>query len=215
MDDSDDSTDSDHDEVVDMYGSPGDSTAPNEEGDGAGDDQSAGGAGFGGMPVGPGNEDEEPERTTGRFYVKHTEDVAVTLHDIETTEIVTLVENPGLETHQILDATLVGKQPIEVSYVIDEIHDQQTIPVEYSDEPPTRQVQRLVTDMETGQAAAIEREGEGEIHILHVEPGETGDAAGELDDDETTYKNAARYGVNRVEIRTDEDEGIVSIRYLP
>jgi len=29
------------------------------------------------------------------------------------------------------------------------------------------------------------------------------------------YKNAARYGVERVEIRADEDEGVVAVRYLP
>jgi len=69
--------------------------------------------------------------------------------------------------------------------------------------------------MDEGQAAAIDREGEGEIHILRVEPEHTEHTAEEVHDDEMTYKNAARYGIERVEIRTDEAEGIVSIRYLP
>ena len=166
-------------------------------------------------PLLSGDAPDEMEEVTGRFYVKHTEDVAVTLHEIGTEGIYTLVENPGLEVHQILDATLVENPPLGVSYLIEELHEQRTIPVEYSDEPPTRQVQQLATDMEHDQAAAIEREGEGEIHIIHVAPEDVAETAESLDDDETTYKNAAEFGVERVEIRTDEDAGIVSIRYLP
>lgn len=209
-------TDSD-DEVIGMYGSP----APDDEADESDStetdsqgDESGSGASFPG-PLGDTDEEEEMEAETGRFYVKHTEDVAVTLHEVNTGQIFTLVENPDLEVHQILDATLMENPPLGVSYVIDELHSQETIPVEYSDEPTTTQVRKIVTDMETDQAAAIEREGEGEIHVLNVEPERTSEAAEPLDEDETTYKNAARYGVERVEIRTDEDEGIVSIRYLP
>jgi len=198
------------DDVIGMYGAPGSEDTDDEST--TGDDD---GIDFPG-PLGDTDaDDEEMETETGRFYVKHTEDVAVTLHEVDTGQIFTLVENPDLEVHQILDATIQENPPLGVSYVVDEIHEVKTIPVEYSDEPPTSQVQTLVTDMEYDQAAAIEREGEGEIHVIHVEPAQTADAAADLDDDETTYKNAARFGVERVEIRTDEDEGIVSIRYLP
>ena len=198
------------DDVAEMYGSP-------DAGEDGGDE---GGDGYGAnldmdSPLLSGDAPDEMEEVTGRFYVKHTEDVAVTLHEIGTEGIYTLVENPGLEVHQILDATLVENPPLGVSYLIEELHEQRTIPVEYSDEPPTRQVQQLATDMEHDQAAAIEREGEGEIHIIHVAPEDVAETAESLDDDETTYKNAAEFGVERVEIRTDEDAGIVSIRYLP
>jgi len=211
------------DDVVDMYGSPGGGTAPGTTGDESGssdanaddgDDEPGGGSNLGAPLLGD-DEGEEMEEVTSRFYVKHTEDVAVTLHEIDSEQIYTLIENPGLETHQILDATIAENPPLGVSYVLEEIHSEETIPVEYSDEPPTRQVQQIVTDMEHGQAVAIEREGEGEIHVLHVDPDDTADAAEGIDDDETTYKNAARYGIDRVEVRTDEEEGIVSIRYLP
>lgn len=198
------------DDVAEMYGSP-------DAGEDGGDE---GGDGYGAnldmdSPLLSGDAPDEMEEVTGRFYVKHTEDVAVTLHEIGTEGIYTLVENPGLEVHQILDATLVENPPLGVSYLIEELHEQRTVPVEYSDEPPTRQVQQLATDMEHDQAAAIEREGEGEIHIIHVAPEDVAETAEYLDDDETTYKNAAEFGVERVEIRTDEDAGIVSIRYLP
>lgn len=198
------------DDVPGMYGTPGggDSDGTDDEPD---DEQV--GANLD-APV-LGSESEEMEEVTGRFYVKHTEEIAVTLHEIGTEQIYTLVENPGLETHQILDATIAENPPLGVSYVVEEIHSQETLPVEYSDEPPTRQVQRLVTDMEHDQAVAIEREGEGEIHILHVAPDDVAATAEYVDDDERTYKNAARFGVERVEVRTDEEQGIVSIRYLP
>jgi hypothetical protein len=207
------------DEVIGMYGSPApedaedtdesESAEPAPEDDDAGSDTSFPG------PLGDTDEKEEMETETGRFYVKHTEDVAVTLHEVNTGQIFTLVENPDLEVHQILDATLMENPPLGVSYVIDELHSQETIPVEYSDEPPTGQVQKIATDMDTDQVVAIEREGEGEIHVLNVDPERTSEAAEPLEEDETTYKNAARYGVERVEIRTDEDAGVVSIRYLP
>jgi len=215
-DDTTGSTDPD-DEVIGMYGSPGTDDDTAEGADTTGEEQTdddSSSADFPG-PLGDTDEKEEMETETGRFYVKHTEDVAVTLHEVNTGQIFTLVENPDLAVHQILDATLKENPPLGVSYVIDELHAQETIPVEYSDEPPTNQVQTLVTDMETDQAAAIEREGEGEIHVIHVDPEKTSEAAEPLDEDETTYKNAARYGVDRVEIRTDDEKGIVSIRYLP
>lgn len=201
-------------DVIGMYGSPGpdETETSDSETEPVHDQEDS--EGLPG-PLGDSDPDEEMETETGRFYVKHTEDVAVTLHEVNTGQIFTIVENPELEVHQILDATLMENPPLGVSYVIDELHEQRTIPIEYSDEPPTSQVQKLVRDMETDQAAAIEREGEGEIHVIHVDPEKTAEAAEDLDEDEMTYKNAARYGVERVEIRTDEEDGIVSVRYLP
>ena len=204
-DESADATEED-DPVASMYDqeTPGDSD--DEESDGTP-------AGFGGELLG--DNSDEPETSAGTFYVKHTEETAVTLHEIDTSQIFTLVENPGLETHQIIEATLMAQPPMQVSYLIKELESQRTIPVETSPEPPTTRVMKLGREMDEGQAAAIDREGEGEIHILRVEPEHTEHTAAEVHDDEMTYKNAARYGIERVEIRTDEAEGIVSIRYLP
>ena len=162
-----------------------------------------------------GEADSEPETVGGRFYVKYTTDSSVTLHEVDTGQICTLVENPDVDTHDIIDATLVAQPPMEVSYLVDELHDRYSIPVETSPEPPTRQVREMGAEMDEMEAVAIEREGEGEIHILGVEPGNVEQTVEELHEDEMTYKNAARYGVDRVEIRADEEAGIVSVRYLP
>lgn len=163
----------------------------------------------------PGEEPKGPERATGVYYVKYAQEGAVTLHDVSTSQIFTLIENPGVETHHIIEATLVAQPPMEVSYLIEELHDHRQIPVERSPEPPTQRVREIATEMEPMQAVALDREGTGEIHVLRVEPENTEQTADELDEDEMTYKNAARYGIERVEVRTDADAGVVSIRYLP
>jgi hypothetical protein len=104
---------------------------------------------------------------------------------------------------------------MEVSYLVDEMDDHYSIPVETSPEPPTSHVRDIAMDLDFGESIPIDREGEGEIHILRIEPDDVERVADELHTDELTYKNAARYAVGRVEIRTDDEDGVVSIRYLP
>lgn len=167
-----------------------------------------------GQPSGDDGNGSESEPATGSFYVKHAADGSVTLQDIDTAQIFTLTENPGFETHEIVEASLVAQPPMELSYVVDELETSYTVPVETSPEPPTRQVRETAAEMDPTEAVVIEREGEGEIHVLRVEPDAVVQTTEELHEDEMTYKNAARSGVERVEIRTDES-GIVSVRYLP
>jgi len=157
----------------------------------------------------------EPDTASGTFYVKYAKESAVTLHEVNSGQIFTLIKNPGVEAHDIIEASLVAQPPMEVSYLVDELEDQYSIPVETSPEPPTSHVHDIALDLAFGESLAIDREGEGEIHILRIEPDDVGRVAEELHSDETTYKNAARYAVGRVEIRTDDEDGIVSIRYLP
>ncbi|MEF8813880.1 MAG: DUF5812 family protein [Halovenus sp.] len=161
------------------------------------------------------DEEAPPEPESGVFYVKYAEDAAATLHEVDTSQIYTVLQHPDFERHEIVEATLIAVPPMEVSYTLDELHSRRTVPVETSPEQPTTQVRDIAAEMEEGQAAAIDREGEGEIHILRVNPEWTERTVDELSDDEMTYKNAARYGMERVEIRADEDDGIVAIRYLP
>jgi hypothetical protein len=203
-----------------------DSTPPGatEEAESAEPDESKG---PGDVPFGPGgggslpadapisDSDEPPEPEHGLFYVKYAEGVSATLHEVNTGQIYTLIENPDFEQHEIVEASLIAQPPMEVSYTINDIESRRTVPVETSPESPTTQVTNIAGDMEPGQAVAIDREGEGEIHILRVESDQVAQTADELPDDEMAYKNAARYGMDRVEIRTDEEAGVVAIRYLP
>jgi len=161
------------------------------------------------------DEDSPPEPESGLFYVKFAEDAAATLHEVNSGQIYTVIQHPEFERHEVVQATLVAVPPMEVSYTVDELHSRRTVPVETSPERPTRHVRDVADDLEEGEAVAIDREGEGEIHILRVAPERTEGTVDELTADEMPYKNAARYGVERVEIRADEDEGVVAVRYLP
>jgi len=192
------------DELVGMYEQP-----PSGGEDGRTDDTSTR------LDAPVGETPSEPETSSGTFYVKYATDVSVTLHEVNTGQIFTLIENPGVEDHDIVEATLEAQPPMEVSYLVDELESIDSVPVETSPEPPTRQVRQAAAEMDEMEAVAIDREGNGEIHVLRVDPENVEQTAEELHEDEMTYKNAARYdAVNRVEIRTDES-GIVSVRYLP
>jgi hypothetical protein len=160
-------------------------------------------------------EPEEPETKRGTYYVKYAEDSAVTLHDVETAEICQLIENPGFQDHEIVEATLMAQPPMEVSYVVKELHDQYAVDVDIISEPPTTQTLEIAEQMDEDEVIAFEREGEGEIHVLKLDSDSVESTVGVLDEDEQPYKNAARNGVDRVEIRSDADAGVIAIRYLP
>jgi hypothetical protein len=201
----------DEESVAGMYDDSDSSPSPVRPGE-AYDDDDDNSTGLTGPMA---EEPEEPETRSGVYYVKYAEDRAVTLHNIETTEICTLAENPGLEAHEIIEATLIAQPPMEVSYLIKDLEDHYTIDVETSPEPPTAQVMDIADQMDEDEVIAIEREGNGEIHILKIAPDDVERIAHSLDDDEKPYKNAVDVGVDRVEVRSEAEEGIVSIRYLP
>lgn len=160
-------------------------------------------------------EPEEPETKYGTYYVKYAEDGAVTLHNVETAEIVTLSENPGFVDHEIVEVTLIAQPPMEVSYLVKELHDQWKVDVEISSLSPTTQTLKIADEMDEDEVIAFEREGDGEVHVLKIEPDRVEPTVDVLDEDEQPYKNAARNDVDHVEIRSDEDAGVIAIRYLP
>jgi hypothetical protein len=211
---------------IGMYGEPGDEGFVSSEPDGetaeGGDEsgESEDGEGEGKSPrfdTPLVSEDSgEPETAYGTFYVKYAEDTALTLHEVETGQIFTVIENPGIETHEIIEASLIAQPPMQVSYLIDDLDAQYSIAVEVSEEAPTQTVRELAGELDTGESLPINRKGKGEIHILRVDPDEVERIVEELPEDELTHKNAARYDdVDRVEIRSDAEMGLVSVRYLP
>jgi hypothetical protein len=215
--------DDETDDVASMYNTdgkvgPGDVPSPDSETDTAGQNDTDGDSAEleGTAPkVEAGGKDLED--ITGTFYVKYVTEKSVTLHEVNTAQICTLIENPGFERHEIVEAVLQEQPPMGVSYLVEHLENQYTIPVEYNDESPTKQVTEFgVEELDVGEAVQIEREGKGKIHVLKVEPEQTETSVEGLLDDGATYKNAARYdNVERVEIRSDEQAGVVSVRYLP
>jgi hypothetical protein len=150
--------------------------------------------------------------TQGRFIVTQADDASAVLQDVESGKIHTLADDPGLERHEVIEATLVTEPPMEVVWTVDEIDDRWSITVERSPETPTAQARDLAGE-EVGDLVTRERAGEGEVHVITVPPERTGDAAADVVEDGATLTRAARMGVNRVEVRAAD--GVVSVRYLP
>ncbi|MFC7026522.1 DUF5812 family protein [Halomicroarcula sp. GCM10025324] len=148
----------------------------------------------------------------GTFLVVHAEAATVTLRDVADSQVLTLLDNPGVEAGEVVDATVEAEPPMEVTYTA-EIREQRTIPVERVDLEPTAQTKSLAADQPVGELTTRERAGEGEIHVLTVADEQTDAAAEDVVEDEATVTRAARLGVDRVEVRTAA--GVVSVRYLP
>lgn len=151
----------------------------------------------------------------GTFLVTNVDEESVVLRDVTDSQVHTLDENPGVETGEILEATIEPQPPMEVVWQVVELQAQRTIPVEESMEPPTRRAQELGADQPEGEVTREERAGTGEVHVLTVPPEGTADAVADVLADEETVARAARLEVVRVEVRADADAGIVSVRYLP
>lgn len=151
----------------------------------------------------------------GTFLVTSADEESVVLRDVTDSQVHTLADNPGVDAGEVLEATIEPQPPMEVVWEVVELHDQRTIPVEESREPPTRQVQEIGADQPAGEVTRQERAGTGEVHVITVPPTETADAVADVLEDEETVARAARLDVVRVEVRADEDAGVVSVRYLP
>ena len=149
----------------------------------------------------------------GTFLVTHADEASVTLRDVVDSQVLTLSENPGLETGTVVEATLEAEPPMEVTYAVADLAAEREIPVAVVDLEPTQQAKDIAADQPVGELTTQERAGTGELHVLTVSDGEAAATAQEVAADEETVARAGRLGVDRVEIRTTT--GVVSVRYLP
>jgi len=159
------------------------------------------------------SESDTAEEKSGTFLVTHAAAESAVLSDVSNTQVHTLSENPGLSEGEVIEATVSADPPMGVTFSVVAVIEQQTIPVEKSEEPPTQQELELAADLDTGDLATTERAGIGEIHVLSVPESDTADAVTDVLEDQATVERAARIGVNRVEIRSTA--GVVAVRYLP
>ncbi|GKZ13103.1 hypothetical protein BG842_17550 [Haladaptatus sp. W1] len=150
---------------------------------------------------------------TSTFLVTHAEDDSAVLKDVHDGQVHTLSSNPGVEADDAIEATVEPEPPMEVTWTAVEIDERRSLTVHESDEPPTSHERDIADEQEVGDLERTERAGIGEIHVLSVPPEETEDAVADVLDDEGTLSRAARLGVNRVEVRSED--GTVSVRYLP
>lgn len=145
------------------------------------------------------------------FLVTNADEETATLRDVADQQVITLSANPGLAADELIEATVEPEPPLEVAYRVVDIERQWTIPVERSPESPTKLSRDIAADQEIGEITRRERAGEGEFHVLTVPDADA--AATDVVEDVATVERAARLGVDRVEVRTDD--GVVTVRYLP
>jgi hypothetical protein len=160
------------------------------------------------------NEGAEPaDERDGRFVVTHADEASAVLKDVDSGQVHTLAENPGVESREVIEGVVAPEPPMEVSYRLVEIEDRRQLSIEESPEPPTQQERELAAEQAVGEVTRRDRAGTGELHVLTVPDEETEAAVADVRDDEATLARAARLGVDRVEIRSEA--GVVSVRYLP
>lgn len=151
----------------------------------------------------------------GTFLVTHADEDSAVLRDVVDSQVHTLSENPGVEGDGVVEARLEPEPPMGVTWQLVEMQAERTIPVEQSEERPTQQAREIAKRQAVGEITRQERAGEGELHVLTVPVDHTSDAVADVLEDEQTRARAARLGVARVEVRADDTDGIVSVRYLP
>jgi hypothetical protein len=151
----------------------------------------------------------------GRFLVTHADADSAVLKAVDGGQVHTLADNPGVEADDVVEATLAPEQPLEVSWRAVECEVEGSVGVERSPEPPTQLAYDLAADQPVGEVTRRERAGDGELHVLTLEPGSVEAAVEEVAADEATRTMAARVGARRVELRWDDDAGVCSVRYLP
>ncbi|WP_330632600.1 DUF5812 family protein [Halocatena halophila] len=155
------------------------------------------------------------EATTSTFLITHADDDSAMARDVHSGQVHPLADNPGVEAGDVIEATVAPEPPLELTWQVIEVDDRRTIPVKRSEEPPTSQERELASEQEIGEMTRTERAGTGEIHVISVDPAQTDAAVADVLEDEGTRTRGARLGVNRVEIRADGTDGIISVRYLP
>jgi len=129
---------------------------------------------------------------TGTFVVTHAEDESAVVRDVDTAQVHTLASNPGLEVHDVLEATVAPEPPLDVAWEVIDVEDRRSIDLVDSDLEPTQHERELAADSEVGDLVQEERAGTGEIHVFCVSEGEVEPAAQDVLADEETIARAAQ-----------------------
>lgn len=148
------------------------------------------------------------------FLVTAVDAESAVLRDVDSGQVHTLSENPGLAVDDAVEGRVEQEPPLEVTARLVDVERRWSPSLERSEEAPTAQVRELAAAGEVGGLHREPRAGEGEIHVLTVPEGKTEAAVEDvLGDREAALARAARLGVARVEVRSAP--GVVSVRYMP
>ncbi len=162
--------------------------------------------------------DDEPaasvgETRSGRFLVTHADDNTAILQHATSSQVHTLSENPDLSAGEVVEGTLEADPPFGATWTLAERESVRTVPVERTELAPTRQSRNAAAEQPVGELTRIERAGTGELHVISVPDDRTESAVEDVLDDDSTTLQAARLGVDRVEVRSAP--GLVVVRYVP
>ncbi len=152
---------------------------------------------------------------TGTFLVTHADEGSAVFRDVSDGQVHTMASNPDVAERDVLEATIRPQPPMEVAWEVVEVEGRRAVELVDTDLAPTTQAMEIAADQAVGEVERVERAGDGEIHVLSVPADRTADAADDVLEDTGTLERAARLGAVRVEVRTDDDEGVVNVRYLP
>jgi hypothetical protein len=152
---------------------------------------------------------------SGTFLVTHADSESAMLRNVDSGQVHALASNPGIEEGDVIDGSVGSEPPLEIAWNLTNVESRRSIPIERGEEPPTSRERELAADVAVGEIVREERAGTGELHVLSAPKGEIEDAVADVLDDEETLARAARLGVDRVEVRSDREEGVLSVRYLP
>lgn len=154
-------------------------------------------------------------KKAGTFVVTSADADAAVFRDVTSGQVHTLDSNPDVSERDVVEATIEAEPPMEVVWSVAEIETRREIEILDSDLSPTRQAHEIAAEQSVGDVERVERAGTGEIHVISVPPEETPAAAADVVEDLATLERAARLDAVRVEVRSDVDEGILNVRYLP
>jgi hypothetical protein len=156
------------------------------------------------------------ETVSGTFLVATSDEAATVLQHVGTAGVHT-VDGGDYEAGEVIDEATLEPSDDGVTWNVVETGERRTIPIEHVAVEPTKQAFEAVSEAEVGDLERRERAGEGELHFLRVPPERLDTAARDVTEDPATRRRAARFGVDRVEVRTGARDGVgvVSVRYLP
>ena len=148
---------------------------------------------------------------SGTFLVTAADEASAVLAAVEDGQVCPLAGNPGYEAGEVVEATIEPADPMGVTWQPVDVLDRWTPAVAALEEPPGERAREVGEDAATGQVQQLAVD-DGELHVLAVEPGRTGEAVDDVVADETTLRIAARLGARRVEVRGAD--GVVAVRYV-
>lgn len=151
------------------------------------------------------------EEKSGTFLVTAADEGSAVLSDVADGQVHPLGANPGFEVGDVASATLAPEGPLGVTWYPIEVAERWHPTIDAVDESPGERARDVAGDGEAGRLSRVSIDG-GELHVLAVPEGRTGDAVEEVLADETTLRVAARLGARRVEVRGEA--GVVGVRYL-